>query len=450
MTADAGPPALEIQDIQGLILRRRPTPYVGCHVLLHFGDGGQGREFLRRLLPHVIPAAHVESADSWVAVALTYTGLQALGVPQASLDSFPTAFCEGMAARAPSFESSEESLPAHWEAPYGTGQVHAWLTLLSASDAKFQEKRELARQQLLDLPAVSVLTEDHYEQASGITPFGYRDGISFPQIRGNVDNWFPSPEAPVEPGEFVLGYPGEKGRLVAMPSPDVLGRNGTFLGFRKLHSKVAAYRTFLRDNASPRLPMDLLAAKMIGRWPSGAPLMLAPDQDRPELGTDPAQVNNFLYASELKGNDPHGLRCPRGAHIRRMNPRDTELPVMTDVKLHRILRHGTAYGPPLPDGVFEDDHQARGMFFMFMSATAPDTYEFLKKDWIDDGNFTGLGLERDPVVGSHDGRGQFTIPMRPLRRTIPLLDTFTRTLGGEYAFMPSLSALRWLSDLPGR
>ena len=71
---------------------------------------------------------------------------------------------------------------------------------------------------------------------------------------------------------------------------------------------------------------------------------------------------------------------------------------MTDVKLHRIIRHGTAYGPPLPEGVFDDDGQARGIFFIFLSATAPDTYEFLKKEWINDGNFLGLGTERDPIV----------------------------------------------------
>ena len=171
--------------------------------------------------------------------------------------------------------------------------------------------------------------------------------------------------------------------------------------------------------------------------------MLAPDQDRPELASDPRQVNNFLYA-----NDPNGLRCPMGAHIRRMNPRDTELPVMTDVKLHRILRHGTAYGPPLPEGVLDDDGEARGMFFIFISATAPETYEFLKKEWIDDGNFVGLGRERHPIAGSHDGQGHFTIPMRPLRKKIPMLETFVRTLGGEYAFMPSLSALKWISELP--
>jgi Dyp-type peroxidase family len=448
VASEADPPALDIDDIQSPVLRMRPAPYVGCHVLLHFADAGQGREFLRRLLPHVVSAAQFAAAEAWVAVALTYSGLQALGVPQASLDSFPTAFCQGMAVRAPSFEEDEESLPAHWDAPYGTGRIHAALTLLCVSESKWKDTLALARQQLQDLPAVQVLTVDNFEQVpGGRTPFGYKDGISFPQISGNVLSPIVSPELPIAAGEFVLGYPGEGGRTVPMPAPDVLGRNGTFLGFRKLHSRVGAFRRFLRDNSGPRLSPELLAAKMIGRWQSGAPLMLAPDADQPELGSDLQRMNNFLYADASLGADASGLRCPRGAHIRRMNPRDTALPVMTNVRLHRIIRHGTAYGSPLPDGVFEDDGQARGIFFIFLSATAPDTYEFLKKEWINDGNFLGLGTERDPMCGPHDGSGQFTIPMRPLRRKIPMLESFTRTLGGEYGFMPSLSALRWLAAL---
>jgi Dyp-type peroxidase family len=443
MASVADTPVLETSDIQGLILRRRPTPYVGCHVLLHFGDAAQGRTFLGLLRQHIVSAADAASADTWVAVALTYTGLQALGVPQTSLDSFPTAFREGMGARASTFEKLPENDLSHWEPPYGTGQVHAWLTLLCMSDEKFQDKLALAKQELQNVPTVQVLALDNYEQDSGITQFGYADGIGYPQIRGNVDVWFPSSEEPIAAGEFVLGYPGEGGRSVPVPAPDAFGRNGTFLGFRKLHSKVAVYRRFLRDNASKRLSSERLAAKMIGRWPSGAPLMLAPDKDRPDLASDPRQLNNFLYA-----DDPRGLRCPMGSHIRRMNPRDSALQVITDVSLHRIIRHGTAYGPRLPDGVVDDDGKARGMFFIFMSATAPDTYEFLKKNWINDGNFAGLAEERDPMVGSHDGTGHFTIPMRPLRKRLPMLESFTRTLGGEYAFMPSLSALKWLSELP--
>jgi deferrochelatase/peroxidase EfeB len=98
-----------------------------------------------------------------------------------------------------------------------------------------------------------------------------------------------------------------------------------------------------------------------------------------------------------------------------MNPRDTALEVMTNVKTHRIIRHGTSYGPPLPENVLDDDGKERGIFFIFPSAKAPETFEFLKREWINTGNFLGLGAEEDPVAGGHTGTGMFTIPMRQSR-----------------------------------
>ena len=177
MAPDAAPPALEKEDIQSPILRRRPAPYAGCHVLLHFADGGQAREFVRRLVPHIISAADYASADTWAAIAFTYTGLQALGVPQTSLDSFPAAFREGMAARAASFEESEDSLPKHWEEPYGTGRIHAVLTLLSISDSTFQEKLALARKELQDLPAVQVLKREDFAQYHAVLAWAAEQGL---------------------------------------------------------------------------------------------------------------------------------------------------------------------------------------------------------------------------------------------------------------------------------
>ena len=436
-------PNLELEDIQSPILRRRPAPYLGCHVLFHFTDAAQGREFIRRLLPHVVSAADYASSETWAAVAITFSGLQTLGVPKASLDTFPIAFQQGMAARVGELETGD-SVPEKWEHPYGTGQIHVALTLLSISEQKFQDKLNLACQQLQELPGVQVLCREDFAQvAGGRTPFGYKDGISFPNICGNGASPIVSPEEPVAAGEFVLGYPGDCGRAIPLPQPDILGRNGTFMGFRKLHSHVALFRQFLQANAAAPGGEELLAAKMVGRWPSGAPLMLSPEQDSPELGSDLQQVNNFLY-----GEDPVGSKCPVGAHIRRMNPRDTELAVMTNVRLHRIIRHGTAYGAPLPPGVLQDDGQSRGIFFIFLSATALDTYEFLKREWIQNGNFLGLGTQRDPIAAWHDGNETFTVPARwPVRRRIPMMESFTRTLGGEYGFMPSLSALRWISEL---
>src|SRR5688572_26582821 len=186
MTSDADLPTLEKDDIQSPILRRRPAPYIGCHVLLHFAECAQARAFVWRLRPHITSAADYASVDTWAAIAFTYTGLQALGVPHTSLDTFPRAFREGMAARAASFEESEDNLPKHWEEPYGTGRIHAALTLLSVSESTFQDKVALARQQLHGLPGVQVLKREDFAQVpGGRTPFGYKDGISFPTIKGN-------------------------------------------------------------------------------------------------------------------------------------------------------------------------------------------------------------------------------------------------------------------------
>ena len=178
-----------------------------------FRRAAQGREFLRRLLPHVVSAAQFAAAETWVAVALTYAGLQALGVPQTSLDSFPTAFREGMAARAASFEGCEDSLPAHWDAPYGTGRDPRGADAAVRLDAEQVGGRcsRWRASRCRTSPAVQILARDDFAQVpGGRTPFGYKDGISFPQIRGNVQSPIVSPEEPIAAGEFVLGYPGRR------------------------------------------------------------------------------------------------------------------------------------------------------------------------------------------------------------------------------------------------
>src|ERR1700692_151036 len=95
-------PALEFSDIQATVLRPRPSPYRGQYVVLRIDDAAQGREMLRRIIPHVAPADDwwLPTLSGWLGVALTFAGLKALGVPQASLDSFPEEFRQGMAARA--------------------------------------------------------------------------------------------------------------------------------------------------------------------------------------------------------------------------------------------------------------------------------------------------------------------------------------------------------------
>lgn len=180
-----------------------------------------------------------------------------------------------MAARAHRLGDTGESAPERWESPFGTGQLHVAIALLASSEERWQAELEIARRQLSDLPAIQVLGSENFSQVrGGRTHLGFKDGISFPTIAGNGPNPVPESGPAVAAGEFVLGYPSETGALAAMPQPDVLGRNGTFAGFRKVHVRVAAFRRFLHENASAAMSEELLAAKMVGRWGNGTPLSL--------------------------------------------------------------------------------------------------------------------------------------------------------------------------------
>jgi len=188
----------------------------------------------------------------------------------------------------------------------------------------------------------------------------------------------------------------------------------------------------------------LLAAKLVGRWRSGAPLALAPNVDDPALGADPQRNNKFDYSGDTRGR-----QSPFGCHIRRMNPRDTALTRLSDVNIHRLIRRGTTYGPPYDPNALseEDDKVPRGAYFLFISAKAMATMEFLQQEWINDGDFIGVGRERDPIIGLQEEGATFTIPREPVRRRIHGIETFNVLRGGEYFFMPSLSALNWLANL---
>jgi len=441
-------PTLELHEIQATVLRPRPAPYFGTHVLLRIDDAQAGREVLRRLTPHVDSAANWWRARrTWLSAAISHAGLEALGVPQDSLQSFPEAFRVGMAARAQHLRDVGINDPQNWEEPFRTGQAHIGVSAFSDSEENHQRALAIAREQYEGLSGVSVLAmQDFGAQPGDLNPLGYKDGIDQPAIEGSGVELPPAYGRPIKAGEFILGYPGEAGVPLPIPQPDILGRNGTYVGFRKYQSRVGAFNRFLQANGSTEEERELVAAKLVGRWRSGAPLTLAPEADNPALGADPQRNNDFDYA-----NDPHGRQVPFGAHIRRMNPRDTKLTRLTDVNIHRIIRRGTTYGPPYdPNDVSEGaDTIPRGAIFMLISARAMATLEFLQQEWINDGDFIGVGDERDPIIGRQDEGATFTIPKVPVRRRIHGIQTFNVLKGGEYFFMPSISALNWLANLSG-
>jgi deferrochelatase/peroxidase EfeB len=131
-----------------------------------------------------------------------------------------------------------------------------------------------------------------------------------------------------------------------------------------------------------------------------------------------------------------------------MNPRDTKLTRLTDIKIHRLIRRGTTYGPPYGRNALSeaDDEVPRGAYFLFINAKAMATIEFLQQEWINDGKFIGIGDERDPIIGRHEEGATFTIPKGPVRQLVRGIETFNTLRGGEYFFMPSLSALKWLAE----
>ena len=436
---------LELDDIQAGALYERPSPYVGTYLLLRIHDKADGRELVRRLHRLANPAASADTSQGTsVTVAFTWNGLQALGVPQESLDSFAPEFREGMAARAEALGDIGESAPDQWEKPLGTGDVHVAVAVLSTDQAQLDTVTRQARKAHAELPGVELLwRQDCYQLATGRTSFGFKDGIGQPTVEGNGRAPTNHRDRPLKAGEIILGYPDETGELPPMPTPEVLGRNGTYVVFRKLHTKVAAYRSYLRKRATTRAEEDLLGAKMVGRWQSGAPLAVTPDRDDPALGVDPTRNNDFGF-----GDDPRGFKCPVGAHARRANPRDAlDQEGSVDVRLHRMIRRGTSYGPMLPEGVLEDDGVDRGIVFVFAGAHLKRQFEFVKTQWLNDGIFIGAPLESDPLVGSHADPTTFTIPTRPIRRRLQDVPPFVVTRGGEYCFAPSLSALRWIADL---
>ncbi|GAB3966420.1 Dyp-type peroxidase [Actinoallomurus acanthiterrae] len=435
--------ALELDDIQRGVLSPRPTPYAATYILFRIDDRTGGRELMRRVRAAVTSAADATSplGDAWVSVALTFCGLKALGVPPHALETFAWEFRQGMAARAAALGDVGDSSPEHWEAPLGRPDVHVVLTALAPDSTRLQAAIDRARPAYQRLPGVSAIwRQDCHALPTETEPFGYRDGISHPAVEGSGITGSNPLETPLKAGEFVLGYPDELGG-VQTPQPEILGRNGTYAAFRKLHQRVAAFRRYLKDNATGPEDEELLAAKIMGRWRSGAPLALCPTRDDSHLGADPHRNNAFLY----ERHDPAGFITPCGCHIRRGNPRDAA--VAGEPRLHRMIRRGTAYGPPLPDGMLEDDGTDRGLMFAFIGAHLGRQFEFVQSEWMNDGVFFGAGNARDPLIGSGDGPDEFTIPRRPLRRRLRALPRFVVTRGGEYCFIPGLNALSWLGDL---
>jgi deferrochelatase/peroxidase EfeB len=435
---------LEFDDIQHFLMSR-PRALTARYEFLTFRQPAGGRAWLKGIIDKVGTAKAVGTSEvdsRWVSVAFTWNGLRALGVNEASLATFPEEFRQGMAARADILGATGANHPDHWMGSLASPDLHAVIVLF-ARDVMERERCKLEHEKYLsECASVEILSSLELE---AIPPFdgarehfGYRDRLSQPVIEGAGVEPTPGSGPPLKAGEFFLGYPDEEGSLPQLPQPEILSRNGSYLGYFMLHEHVGVFRDFLRQHGKTPEGQELVAAKLMGRWRSGAPLVLAPEKDDPELGRDLQRTNDFDYGKM----DPYGYACPLGAHVRRMNPRDTA----ANMQRRKMIRRGGTYGPPLPEDAPEDGRE-RGIAGFVGCASLVRQFEFAMNVWVNDPNFHELGNERDPFVGTQDGTFDMTIPKRPIRKKIIGLPSFTTMRGGAYFFLPGIRALRYLATL---
>ena len=217
-----------------------------------------------------------------------------------------------MVARAETLGDTGASAPEHWVGGVASPDLHA-IAILFARDATEHARCVSEHEKLVAAcPGVELLSVLDLE---AIPPFnyahdhfGYRDRLSQPVIEGSGEDPTPGSGAPLKAGEFILGYPDEYGVIADRPLPEILARNGSYMAYRRLQEHVGEFRDFLRQHGDTPEEQELIAAKLMGRWRSGAPLVLSPDKDDPVLAADMQRNNDFNY----KEMDPHGYAVPLG------------------------------------------------------------------------------------------------------------------------------------------
>jgi Dyp-type peroxidase family len=444
---------IDVADLQGGIVRGYGQRFAFArHLFARVREPVGARRFLAATAgPVTTEEEWAEHPATTLNVALSFRALEALGVPAAILDGFPEEFRCGMAARADRLGDD----PRGWDDELRDLEVllvvHAQSAQALAEECEGWE-RALDRGdhglQLVHVQEAGLLGEQREH-------FGFTDGFSQPAIEGVAREEirgqgipYKRPPLPLVPmrwraikaGEFVLGYEDEDRALAPAPPPP-FDRNATFMVWRKLHQDVARFRAQIAEQARLLgLDEELVAAKLVGRWRDGSPLALRPDAPDPALGNDKERANDFRY-----GGDPLGLRCPRGAHVRRTNPRDALGWEGRLTARHRILRRGMPYGAPLPAGA-ADDGVPRGLLFVCMQASIARQFEIVQTQWCNDGNAFGLGGQPDPITGPAGREVTHIIEGAPPQLVSPLRSCVA-CRGGEYFFVPAISTLRALPTI---
>lgn len=444
---------VDLADVQSLVLRGyrvlEAHPYQH-YAYLRIRSQDAGRAWLKSILARVTSCADFDRQEGpfVLAVAFSHRGLTRLGAP--SDTSWPTPFSQTMARRADVLGDIGTSAPARWKSALGDEQVDAVVSIAGADEVSIKDGIAHVESTLGDgIERVGSDEAAHLPgKPAGTEHFGFVDGIGQPFVEGSgLSPWNGEGTATkhgwqaIKAGEFVLGYEGEVGST----ADQVHGfqKNGSYFALRKLREHVADFREYTAQiGALNSMSADAVAAKMVGRWHSGTPLVLAPNKDNAELASDPSKNNDFRYSDDAKGH-----ACPFGAHVRRTNPRDDPTgPTDAQVRRHRIIRRALPYGEWLPEGTRDDVD--RGVMFGVICADLENQFEYVQRNWINasiSSRELSVQADMDPLVGAHDGSGKLWIPDRTKPAFCWELPRFVDVDGGAYFFVPGLSALSQLA-----
>ncbi len=464
-------PPLDLPDIQGLVTTGYAHMPHSRFLFLAVADRTGAKAWLKNLVPEISTSgrrASKEKPQTAVNIAFTARGLAQFGMTPEDVSTFPREYQQGMDCgdRSRVLGDTGDSAPSQWEVGGPTtGELHVLLLLYAISEHGLQTLSDRLWESISTGSGLTeVFRQDSFKHSIN-EPFGFRDGISQPAIEGGHGVVTPG-QSVLKAGEFILGYVNEYSVLPPMPSVDAklpgsdllplsavngsrreFGRNGTFLVWRKLSQDVEAFWEFMdsqtrgTDGTSDKDKQIALASKMVGRWPSGAPLTLAPLHDDPQLGANAERNNDFKFIANC---DAEGFACPVDSHIRRTNPRDTLPPDPKKSNVvserHRLLRRGRPYIQTIPDGKKEE-----GILFMALNSDLQRQFEFVQQTWMNSPKFNGLFNNKDPLVSDNDGTGCMIIQDKPVRICIQGMPRFVQVKGGGYFFLPGIIALQFLT-----
>lgn len=463
---------VNLSNVQELVIRPYNF-YISRHLFFNFENAESARSFLRACESLISYGTPAEKPQSAVNLGLTFSGLVKLEVPGSVLSQFPADFSEG-----PTYQNFAEfegregfnrmmdlgtSSPEHWwHGRFVTDDIHCILHLYASTDSQIDELTSKIR-------TVAEQFEVHELHGTGDgkplegrslggqrVHFGYKDGIAQPQVR-----WSDDGTVGEDFRQFILGY--ATSNIVSKPNPLLdppsaeFVRDSSYLVFRWVYQNVPLFNRYLDEQskreevmlwaravlgqaASPAEIRELIAAKLVGRWRNGTPLVLSPTSQNPP--SDLTSRDDFTY----NPSDTNGFACPFSSHIRVTNPRDQETNLG---ERPRLIRRGHPYGPlPIPEDSTADDEVDRGLIGLFICSNISEQF-YKITGWMNVNDFSNVfdpnpPLPQDPLFANRDVRKSsrdFLIPHGSGTVRLTDLPNFLQTRGTAFTLLPSASTL---------